>query len=175
MATPQTYVTIIESGNGDYTAKNAQIASVAGQILTNRLLKTVREDMGAVYSIYAQGYMDRTGLNPIAITSVFPMKPEMKEEVLTFIKGQFKDMETNVTPEELNPIKEYMVKSYTEDKEKNRPWLTGIAGFQLNGVDTFNGNIDSMNSITVNDVMDFMKALNAQNNYRVVILDPESK
>lgn len=175
MATPQTYVTIIESGNGDYTAKNAQIASVAGQILTNRLLKTVREDMGAVYSIYAQGYMDRTGLNPIAITSGFPMKPEMKEEVLTFIKGQFKDMETNVTPEELNPIKEYMVKSYTEDKEKNRPWLTGIAGFQLNGVDTFNGNIDSMNSITVNDVMDFMKALNAQNNYRVVILDPESK
>lgn len=175
MTTPQTQVAIIETGSGNYDMKNIQLASVAGQILTNRLIKTVREDMGAVYSIHAVGQANMPSPAPFSITSAFPMKPEMKAEVLDFIKGQFKDMETNVTADELNPVKEYMVKAFTENKEKNRPWLNGMSHEISTGTDTFNGNIESMNSITTQDVMDFMKALNAQDNYRIIILDPETK
>ena len=173
MSTPQTHVAIIEKGDMEFTPKNSLLASIAGQILTNRLIKTVREDMGAVYSIGASGQLDRTGLSPASLMTSFPMKPEMKDEVLPFIKGEFKAMETNVTPDELNPIKEYMVKVFTENREKNPAWRSAILGTLANGVDTFNGNVDTVNSITIQDVMDFMKALNAQNNYRVVILDPE--
>ena len=173
MSTPQTHVAIIEKGDMEFTPKNSLLASIAGQILTNRLIKTVREDMGAVYSISASGQLDRTGLSPASLMTSFPMKPEMKDEVLPFIKGEFKAMETNVTPDELNPIKEYMAKVFTENREKNPAWRSAILGTLANGVDTFNGNVDTVNSITVQDVMDFMKALNAQNNYRVVILDPE--
>lgn len=172
MSTPQTQVAIIESGDIEYTPKNAMLASIAGQILTNRLIKTVREEMGAVYSISASGSLDRSGLNPASIVSQFPMKPEMKEEVLSFIKNQFKDMESTVSAAEVNPAKEYMVKAFTTNKELNGPWLSAIVGTLSNGVDTFNGNVDVVNSITPQDVMDFMKALNAQGNYRVVILDP---
>ena len=128
--------------------------------------------MGAVYSIGAAGQLDRRGLRPASMMTSFPMKPEMKEEVLTFIKGQFEDMGKNVTAEELNPIKEYMVKVAVESKEKNPAWRQAILGTLVNGVDTFNGNVDIINSITVQDVMDYVKALNAQNNYRVIILDP---
>ena len=173
MSTPQTHVAIIEKGDMEFTPKNSLLASIAGQILTNRLIKTVREDMGAVYSISASGQLDRTGLSPASLMTSFPMKPEMKDDVLPFIKGEFKAMETNVTPDELNPIKEYMVKVFTENREKNPAWRSAILGTLANGVDTFNGNVDTVNSITVQDVMDFMKALNAQNNYRVVILAPE--
>ncbi|WP_303037008.1 pitrilysin family protein [uncultured Duncaniella sp.] len=172
MTTPQTFAAIAEIGDMEYTTKNAQLASIAGQILTNRLIKTVREEMGAVYSIGASGSASRMGLNPITLSSSFPMKPEMKNEVLDFIKSQYKAMEKDITPEELNPIKEYMVKSFTESKEKNGAWLGAILGYQTNGVDTFNNNIETMNSITVQDVMNFMKVLNAQGNYRVLTLDP---
>lgn len=172
MTTPQTYVAIIESGDMDFTPKNSMISSIVGQILTNRLIKTVREDMGAVYSIGAGGQLDRTGLRPASLMTSFPMKPEMKDEVLPFIKGEIKAMEGNVTADELNPIKEYMVKVFTENKEKNPAWRSAILGNLVNGVDTFNGNVDVINSITVQDVMDYVKALNAQNNYRVIILDP---
>ncbi len=98
MSTPQTHVAIIEKGDMEFTPKNSLLASIAGQILTNRLIKTVREDMGAVYSISASGQLDRTGLSPASLMTSFPMKPEMKDEVLPFIKGEFKAMETNVTP-----------------------------------------------------------------------------
>jgi len=100
------------------------------------------------------------------------MKPEMKQEVLDFIRSQFKAMESDVTAEELNPIKEYMAKSFTEAKERNSTWLSALSGYGIDGIDTFNGNIEVLNSITVNDIMDFMKKLNAQGNYRTITLDP---
>ncbi len=172
MTTPQTYTAIMGYGDIEYTPKNAQIASIAGQIMTNRLLKTVREDMGAVYSISASGQLSRMGLNPAMISTSFPMKPEMKKEVLDFIHGQFKAMENDVTDEELAPIKEYMAKSYIQNKEHNSPWLGALTSYDVNGVDSFNGYVDTLNSITINDIMDFMKALNAQGNYRTISLDP---
>ncbi|MDE5727496.1 MAG: insulinase family protein [Duncaniella sp.] len=173
MATPQTYVAIIEVAPVEYTVKNSQIASIAGQILTNRLLKTVREDMGAVYSIGASGSLNRQGLTPATLLTQFPMKPEMKDQVLDFIKSQFKAMESDITPEELNPAKEYMAKNYTESKEKNGPWKASLQGYIINGVDTFNGNVETLSTITVEDVQNYMKALNGAGNYRIVILDPE--
>ncbi len=172
MTTPQSQVLILENAKIPYSAKDAIIADIAGQILTKRLIDTVREEMGAVYSIYADGRLSRESLWTATLASQFPMKPEMKKEVLDFIHGQFKAMESDVTAEELNPIKEYLVKTYTENKEKNGSWLGSLMGFGINGVDTFNGNIDTVNSITVNDVMNFMKNVNGQDNYRVVVLDP---
>ena len=172
MATPQTYAAVMSRMGGEYNAKDAAIVNVAGQILSKRLIATVREEMGAVYSISAQGSPSRNSEWTYSIQSTFPMKPEMKQQVLDYIHSQLVDMETNVTDDELNPVKEYMVKSYTENREKNSPWLNGLLGFEMNDVDTFTKNVETMNSITVADVKAFMKRLNAAANYRVVILDP---
>ncbi|MDE6801297.1 MAG: insulinase family protein, partial [Muribaculaceae bacterium] len=106
METPQTYVAVIATGNVPYTSKNAKIASIAGQIMSNRLLQTVREDMGAVYSIGASGSLSRLD-NNASIETVFPMKPEMKAEVLDFIASEFKAMEDNITEEEVAKAVEY--------------------------------------------------------------------
>ena len=172
METPQTYVEIRAFADMEYTDKNQKIASIVGQILSARLIATVREKEGAVYSIGAQGYMSRMSTESVVIRSQFPMKPELKDKVLGMIKNEFVDMESNISEEELNKVKEFMIKSATEAKEKNGSWLNGIAGFQLNGVDTFNEAIETINSITVEDVENFMKEFNAQGNYRVVVLDP---
>lgn len=173
MESPQTWVMIYEGGNMKFTSRDAKLALIAGQILSARLIATVREKESAVYSISAQGSLGTPeGMNA-AIQSAFPMKPEMKEKVLSMIKAEFTDMEANVTDEELNKVKEFMIKSYTEGKERNSAWLNAICTFVLDGVDTFNGNIDTVKAITPADVQKFMKALNSQNNYRVVILDPE--
>ena len=83
-------------------------------------------------------------------------------------------MESDVTEAELNKVKEFMVKTLTAGFEKNENWLNAISGACMNGVDTFNDAVDVINAITVEDVQDFMKQLNAQGNYRVVILDPET-
>ena len=173
MQTPQTFVAILDYGKMPYTAKNRALASVAGQILTNRLLSTVREDMGAVYSIGASGSMTRVvAKDNVILQTSFPMKPEMKREVLDFIAKEFKAMESNVTPEELAKVVEFSIKSHNEALEQNSPYLNAMTGEALNGVDTFHGAEALFKSLTPADIQAFMKALNKQGNYRVVTLDP---
>ncbi len=174
METPQTYVAVLVTGDMPYTSKNAKLASIAGQILTSRLIATVREKEGAVYSIGAQGYMSRIAENNTIMQSVFPMKPELKDKVLGMIKGEFEDMTQNITTEEFSKVKEYMVKSYTENIEKNEGWLNAISGYQLNGVDTLTEAVAEVESLTEQDVKNFMSELLKQENYRVVVLDPEA-
>ena len=173
MQTPQTFAAVVEFAKMPYTAKNALLASIAGQILTQRLLTTVREDMGAVYSISAQGRMSRTGIENAVMQSAFPMKPEMQDQVLEVIAKEFANMESNVKTEELNKVVEYMVKDATENLEKNNSWINGMSGAAINGVDTFNGKIDLLKTLTVADVQNYVKEINAQGNYRVILLNPE--
>lgn len=174
METPQTYAVVMATAEVPYNAKNASLASITGQILSKRLLDTVREDMGAVYSIGAYGSMNRMPGKNTQLASQFPMKPEMKQEVLDFIAAEIERMKGNVTQEELNKVIEFMVKSANEGKEKNSSWMSAISGWTENGVDTFNGNVETLQSITVADVQQFLTDLMSQGNYAIVILDPEA-
>ncbi|MDE7136418.1 MAG: insulinase family protein, partial [Muribaculaceae bacterium] len=172
METPQTYVFFAQAGELPYSAKERALASIAGQVLGNRLLKTVREDMGAVYSIGASGSMSRFPGKNTVIQSSFPMKPEMKAEVLNVIDNEIAAMATNVTADEVNKCLEFMIKEAKEGKELNDEWLDAISNTRINGVDIFNGNVEMLQGITPDDVMKFMKNLRKADNYRIVVLDP---
>ncbi|MDE6283951.1 MAG: insulinase family protein [Muribaculaceae bacterium] len=174
MQTPQTFAAVIEFAELPYTAKDRILSDIAGQVMTERLLKKVREDMGAVYSIWASGVMSRQSVPNTLVQSVFPLKPEMKDEVLEVIATEFKNMESDVTVEEVAKAIEFEVKDAIEGKEKNSSWLSAMAATALNGVDIFNGNVELLQTITPADVQDFMKRVNAAGNYRVIILDPEA-
>lgn len=173
METPQTFVFMNIWGNEEYTPKNQKLASIAGQILSKRLLNIVREDMGAVYSIHANGVLYRVNPQNALIQSSFPMKPEMKEEVLKVIEEQLNDMANNTKEEELAPVKEFMVKSAIESKELNNAWLGSILGWNRLNVDTFNNAEADINAITTADVQNYVKDLLKQGNFRWVVLDPE--
>lgn len=175
MQTPQTWVYITDFGKLPYSTKNMQMTSIAAQILSKRLLEEVREKEGAVYSISAQGAMDRIDIDNVEILTAFPMKPEMKDKVLDIIRHQIEDLSKNISEEELATVKEFMNKSYVEGREKNGSWMSGIKGWLLNGVDTFNDNINVLSTITTSDIKALMKSLLDQKNYHVIVLDPESK
>lgn len=172
METPQTYAYVLQWGTAPYSMLNAQLTGIAGQILSKRLLDIVREKEGAVYSIWASGSMDRLDNQPVQITSAFPMKPEKRDRVIEIINEQLADMAQNITPEELATVQEYMVKQYEESREKNEGWISAIGGWTYNGIDTFNGNVDSVKAITPAQVSEFVKALIDQNNFRVVVVEP---
>lgn len=175
MTTPQTYVCVIESGNLPYTSKEAKIASAVGQILSKRFISTIREREGAVYSIGASGSIDRFGEPNVEIATQFPMKPEMEEKVLKMIADEFKAMESNITEEELAPVREYSLKDLADLREKNNGWLGHINGWLVNGVNSLDNAEQIWNEITVGDLMNFVKKMNAQGNYRVVVMAPAEK
>jgi zinc protease len=175
METPQTYVSIVSSAKMPYTYTNRTLASMAGQVLTKRLLAKIREEMGAVYSISASAYLERLGDKNFTLTSNFPMKPEMKDEVLSEIHKMYFDMADNISDDELNPIKEFMIKSVKESMERNEGWGNAISGSALNGVDVLNGAVEAIGKITTADLKAFVKQVLDQNNYRVYVLEPTEK
>ena len=81
-------------------------------------------------------------------------------------------MAENIKDEELNPIKEFMVKSAKENLEKNEEWSSTLSAISLNGVNTFTNAVDTVSAITTDDVKAFVKALIAQGNKATIILDP---
>jgi len=173
METPQTWCAVIESATMPFTSVNAKMVSIAGQILSARLLKTVREEMGAVYSIGAYGNMDPEIGRNATIMTAFPMNPEKKQDVLKAISDEFASMAREITSEELNKVKEYMIKNYVERKEKNSAWAGYIDQWTLTGKNMLSNAVDEVGSITPEMVQNFVKEMNVQGNYRVVLLDPQ--
>ncbi len=172
METPQSWVFIGLFAQMPYTAKNAAMTDIAGQILSKRLLNKVREEMGATYSIGCAGMLSRISGENVMFQTAFPMKPEMKDEALQAIHEIYNSMTATVTEAELAAVKEYMVKNATEGKEKNDEWLEAMADYQINGVETFINAIEVLDSISVEDVQNYMAKVLSQNNYREIILDP---
>ena len=172
MQTPQTYVSITASANMPYTAKSYLETSIAGQILSNRLLKKIREEMGAVYSIGAGARMSRTGDQNVILQIPFPMDPDKRQVVLDEIDKILKDMSTKVTAEELDPIKEFMIKEAKENLEKNDQWASFLVAQTLNGVDNFTNRVETINSITPADISKFMKDLLNAGNVRILTVNP---
>ena len=171
METPQTWTFIGLSGKLPYTPANKLLASAAGQVLTKRLVKKIREEMGATYSISAGAYLTRLNENNFVLQIPFPMKPEKQDEVLVAIDEIMNDMANNVTADEFNTVKEYMIKSATESLEKNEDWSSAIAATTLNGVDTFNSQIETINALTPQDVQNLMKSILEQKNHFVILLE----
>ena len=59
-----------------------------------------------------------------------------------------------------------------EGYEKNESWLGAINGYMNNGVDTFTGAVDVINSITTEDVKAIMKQLKDKGYKYRYILNP---
>ncbi len=173
MQTPQVYVLAMEYADLPFTAEERAAAVVAGQVLSQRILDKVREEWGASYSPGATASMQRVAnkYNSQAIAQ-FPMKPEMKEQVLEYLAQEFKNMAENVTPAEVGKVTEFMVKMAKEGKEQNDSWVNGMAGEALNGVDTFLNAEEIFGKLTPADVQNYMKKLNDSNTYRVILLEP---
>lgn len=173
MATPQTWAIYVIGAQENYDHQKKVMTSMLGQILSKRLLNKVREEMGATYSIHAGGDISRTGNTNVALQIPFPMKPEMQAEVMDAIQTIFNEMGMNITDEELNPVKEFMVKQATESLEENSDWLSAMVGYQLNEVDTFNGRADVVNAITIADLMNYWNEILGQGRTAIILLEPE--
>lgn len=172
MQTPQTWVCYTIDGEIPYTAENRAMSSMIAQIMSKRLLNKVREEMGATYSIGAVGQLDRFDRNNFIVQIPFPMKPDMQDQVFAAIEEIFNAMTTDITDEELNPVKEFMVKETAENLEENSAWAGAMSAVTLNGVQTFLNEAEVVNSITTADLMKFWKSVLDLNSRQTVILEP---
>lgn len=175
MEVPQGSAAVIISGKMPYSFKNRLMASMSAQIISARLLSEVREKEGAVYSIYTQGSQDRLSEVSVVYQTIFQVKPEKKDRALEIIRSEFEKLAKETPVEELDKVKEFMVKQITGDEQTNSYWCSMMAGNELLPSEVCVKAELVIQSITPKEISGYVNEIMKQNNYRVLVMMPESK
>lgn len=175
MEVPQGSAAVIISGKMPYSFKNRLMASMSAQIISTRLLNEVREKEGAVYSIYTQGSQDRLSEVSVTYQTIFQVKPEKKDRALEIIRSEFEKLAKETPAEELDKVKEFMVKQYAENEHTNSYWCSMMAGNELKPAEVFAQAEKAILSVTPKELSEYVGKVMKQNNYRVLVMMPESK
>ncbi len=173
MEVPQGSAAVIISGKMPYSFKNKLMASMSAQIISARLLSEVREKEGAVYSIYTQGSQDRLSEVSVVYQTIFQVKPEKKDRALEIIRSEFENLAKETPVEELDKVKEFMVKQITGDEQTNSYWCSMMAGNELLPSEVCVKAEQVIQSITPKEISSYVNEVMKQNNYRVLVMMPE--
>ena len=165
METPKSSVILVSSGKCPYTQKNNILMSMTDQLLDILYTQTVREEAGGTYGVICQGslskYPDEEGVMQI----YFDTDPARRADMVRLIKKGINDFIAQGPKEEnLDKVKEYMLKTYQENQKENGYWTSMLQEYYWDGLDMNTGYEDTVKSITVADLKAFAKAFFGQNN-----------
>lgn len=171
MATPKATVYTIYTGKVDYTIENRIKMSMLDQVLDIVYTKTIREEEGGTYGVDCMGRIDNYPYGNFAVYIGFDTDPKLVDKLLAKVKqGLDEMMKTGPSQENLNKVKEYMLKNYTEAQRMNSHWLNAIEGYNTWGIDRQNGYDAKIKAITPDDIKKFATSLFSQKNEIEVLM-----
>lgn len=174
METPQANIVQIWKGALPYNLKNEVVVGALGDILTQRYLKSIREEGGMAYSVGA-GAQASWGIREDYTLQIYcPVKPALRDSALLLMKQGIEDIAQNgVTEEELNKVKEFELKDYADSQKKNSYWAGLIAAKTQWGKDIRTNKEAIIKALSSNDIKQFVnKYLLKQNNCVTVTMLP---
>ena len=157
-----------------YTLENSVKLDAVGQILSMIYLKTIREDESAAYSCGAAGNFNLGTHQPKATLQGYcPMNPDKQEIAIRLLHEGIAKMQKAIDADQLAKTKEYMLKQIDVDAKKNNFWINTITAYKEYGVDFFTDYKKTVESLTTDNLRDFLNKLLKSGNHTEVIMLPE--
>jgi zinc protease len=140
-------------------------------------LKTIREDESAAYSCGASGQFNLSTHQPKAMLRAYcPMNPDKSELAVRLLHEGIANMAKSVDADQLTKVKEYMLKQIDVDAKKNGYWVNTITTFKDYGLDVYTDYKKTVESLTVENVRDFLNnVILKSGNHVEIIMTPETK
>ena len=157
METPQACIVVMWTGETPYTMKQSIAVDALGTILSERYLKSIREEGSMAYSVGA--YADLSyGLHDEYSMQVYcPVKPEKMDEALALMQQGIDDIaKKGVTDEELQKFKEFQLKDYADKQRSNKYWESLVMTKNYWNHDLQTGYEDSIRNLKSDDVKAFV-------------------
>lgn len=174
--TPKATVFVLYNGKCKYNQKNEIMMSMFGQIMDLVYTEKVREEEGGTYGVSVGGQLMKYPKETAMMQIMFETAPEKKAKLMEIIFNEMEAMGKNGPSEEnLNKVKEYMLKKYHENLKENGYWLRMIDNTLYTGVDMTKDYEKVVNSITTKDIRDFAKQLLKQKNRTEVSMISKKK
>lgn len=158
-----------------YTAENIIKANVVGQLMSTNLTNSVREDEGAAYSPHGRASMSFTHKPVLTVQASFGIDPTKKDKVCELTTKALEDMATNVKPEELNKIKEFLLKRVEQNEHENNYWVSAMQTLLLYNVDKASDYRKIVNGLTPESIQKFVKDIIKPGNRIQYLMIPPAK
>lgn len=115
------------SGPTEYTLEKSQQLSYLGEILTIKLIETLREEIGGVYGVGARGGLSRTPEESFSFSVSFPCSPDNVDALTAAVWAEIKKIQ-EAGPEEADLLKVRETKrvSLSENLNRNAFWHAQI-------------------------------------------------
>ena len=161
--------------NIPFTPENIIKASVVGQLMSTNLTNSVREDEGAAYSPHAYASMSYSFEPSLTVQAAFGIDATKKDKVCQLTTAGLEDLIKEVKEEELNKVKEYMLKTIDQSERENRYWMGAMQTYLLYNVDKTAGYRDIVSGLTPASISEFVKQIVAPGNRIQYVMMPPAK
>jgi zinc protease len=115
------------SGPTEYTLEKSQQLSYLGEILTIKLIETLREEIGGVYGVGARGGLSRTPEESFSFSVSFPCSPDNVDALTDAVWAEItKIQEQGPEEKDLLKVRETKRISLAENLNRNAFWNAQI-------------------------------------------------
>ena len=175
METPQAQTTEIWlTDKMPYTLENKVLLSAASQILTRIYDRTIREEESAAYYVGAHGEISTNGSYPVfMLTAEAPTNPDKQKIAQDLMLKYLSEAVQKVTDEDLNTVKEIMLKQAQDNARENGHWLDVLTEWTAEGVDLQTDYVKTVGALTTQQVQKFLGDILAAGNHAEVVMMPE--
>ncbi|MFT7380132.1 MAG: zinc protease [Roseivirga sp.] len=123
-------VTITLSGDYDYSLEDNGLMTAAASILTNKMIETLREDMGGVYGVGARASLSSTPKEQFTFTISFPCKPDNADALAEAALNELEKLKNGeFTDEDLQKVITARVQNFDEQVKTNNYWESVIKSY----------------------------------------------
>ena len=173
---PKSVVFMKFHGDFEYNWKNKAVLETMSEILTTKLLETIREEISGVYSIGAYPGASHYPNSEYGVTIYFGCDPNKVELLVDSIFVQIDKMAKNgPTEEEMNKAIEKELRKRETNLRDNKFWLKTMKSFVYDRTrpEEFNKYNDYIKSITAEDIKKAISFYINKKQYVEVVLKPE--
>ena len=125
----------------------------------------IREQEGGTYGVFVGGNLSKYPEQIVGIQISFDTAPSKRDALVKIIYDELKQMaEVGPTAENLNKVKEFMLKKHAENLKENGYWMACMSEYLFSGVNMVNNYEKLVESFTAKDVANFVKSLIEQKN-----------
>lgn len=125
---PKSMVRIIYAGKAPYSKEEDYYLKCLGEIMSIKLVESLREEKGGVYGVGAYGNMTEYPKGEYLFMISFPCGPDRVDDLIEAAKAELDSIKKHgPTEKDLAKIKAAQERDLKENMKKNRFWLNGLA------------------------------------------------
>ncbi|MDR3235784.1 MAG: insulinase family protein [Prevotellaceae bacterium] len=176
MTIPKITVYSLRSGDMAYVPKNLLKMNVLTQILDIVYTETIREEDGGTYGVGVAGEVRSYPNAHYKMQISFETNADQRDKLIAKAhEGLQSIAQHGPSKENLNKVKEYMLKTYKEQLRDNGIWRNFIYLYHFYGIDLLTGYEKMLSGLTPADIQKFAAKIVAQNNHIEIVMNGVEK